>query len=69
VKLNELSPKTLNKQAHSGVKLITNQYPEAAVILREALRGLMFSVNSTNLPPTHLKQTNILKSRSLQNQY
>ena len=37
MKLNELPPKTLIKQAHAGVKLITEQYPEAAAILREAI--------------------------------
>lgn len=37
MKLNELPPKTLIKQAHAGVKLINDQYPEAAAILREAI--------------------------------
>ena len=37
MKLNELPPKTLIKQAHAGVKLITEQYPEAAAILRETV--------------------------------
>lgn len=37
MKLNELPPKTLIKQAHAGVKLIAEQYPEAAAILREAI--------------------------------
>lgn len=37
MKLNELPPKTLIKQAHAGVKLITEQYPDAAAILREAI--------------------------------
>lgn len=35
VKLSELSAKTLVKQAHAGVKLVSGQYPEAAAILRE----------------------------------
>ncbi len=37
MKLNELPPKTLIKQAHAGVQLITEQYPDAAAILREAI--------------------------------
>lgn len=37
MKLNKLPPKTLIKQAHAGVKLINDQYPEAAAILREAI--------------------------------
>lgn len=37
MKLNELPPKTLIKQAHAGVKLIAEQYPDAAAILREAI--------------------------------
>lgn len=37
MRLNELPPKTLIKQAHAGVKLIADQYPEAAAILREAI--------------------------------
>ncbi|KFC87619.1 hypothetical protein [Hafnia alvei] len=37
MRLNELPPKTLIKQAHAGVKLINDQYPEAAAILREAI--------------------------------
>lgn len=37
MKLNELPPKTLIKQAHAGVKLITEQYPDAAAILRETV--------------------------------
>ena len=40
MKLNELPPKTLIKQAHAGVKLITEQYPDAAAILREAITRL-----------------------------
>ncbi|TBM13504.1 hypothetical protein EYY86_14580 [Hafnia paralvei] len=35
MKLSELSAKTLVKQAHAGVKLVSGQYPEAAAILRE----------------------------------
>lgn len=35
MKLRELSAKTLVKQAHAGVKLVSGQYPEAAAILRE----------------------------------
>lgn len=37
MKLNELPPKTLIVQAHAGVKLITEQYPDAAAILRETV--------------------------------
>lgn len=37
MKLNELPPKTLIKQAHAGVKLIADQYPDAAAILRETI--------------------------------
>lgn len=37
MKLNELPPKTLIKQAHAGVQLITEQYPDAAAILRETV--------------------------------
>lgn len=35
VKLSELPAKTLVKQAHAGTKLVSEQYPEAAAILRE----------------------------------
>lgn len=35
MKLSELPAKTLVKQAHAGTKLVSEQYPEAAAILRE----------------------------------
>lgn len=35
--ISEIPAGTLVKQAHAGVKLITEQYPEAAAILREAI--------------------------------
>ena len=35
--ISEIPAGTLVKQAHAGVKLINDQYPEAAAILREAI--------------------------------
>ena len=35
--ISEIPAGTLVKQAHAGVKLITEQYPDAAAILREAI--------------------------------
>lgn len=38
--ISEIPAGTLVKQAHAGVKLIADQYPEAAAILREAITRL-----------------------------
>jgi len=38
--ISEIPAGTLVKQAHAGVKLIAEQYPEAAAILREAITRL-----------------------------
>ncbi|TBL95139.1 hypothetical protein, partial [Hafnia alvei] len=35
--ISEIPVGTLVKQAHAGVKLIADQYPEVAAILREAI--------------------------------
>ena len=35
--ISEIPARTLVKQAHAGVNLINDQYPEAAAILREAI--------------------------------
>lgn len=67
MKLNELPPKTLIKQAHAGVKLITEQYPEAAAILREAITRLdvlrefhQLTNHTVNKPVTDAKPNDVV---------